>query len=148
MILNLRDKMIYFNKIISCLIVFSLIMVTNTGHAKIVSYEFSGRWCWEFNNNINNFSIDIVKINNKYKGGYDSVSQSGNKIDDNDSAFSFGVTTKKTIKTKLKSGITGNIGLVELELINKNKLKWIIIKHPDGEMYLPSKAILYKCTSK
>jgi hypothetical protein len=79
-------------------------------------------------------------------GGYFCVSQSGNKIDDNEAAFSFKTTRKKTVITNLKSGISGNIGILRLEVLNKNKLKWVIIKRPKGEMYVPNEAILNRCS--
>lgn len=106
--------------------------------------DFTGQWCWDQNSRVSAFSIVINKVSGIYKGGYYSVAHNGNKIDDNETAFSFRATQKKVIKTKLKAGISGNMGLIRLEIFN-NKIDWSVLKYPKGEIYVPQKAVLHRC---
>ncbi len=110
----------------------------------IASADFTGTWCWDKDNNESVFSIVIHKTKGIYKGGYYSVTQSGNRIDDNDTAFAFN-TMQKTVQTKIKAGITGNIGLIQLKILNDKIINWQVIQHPKGEMFVPKAALLHRC---
>lgn len=110
-----------------------------------VNANFSGKWCWDKNSNISYFSLVINKHSNKYSGGYYSVAQYGNRIDDNDFAFSFLEKNKNVIKTKIKSGITGNIGLIKIHLIGNNEMIVNVLTAPKGDFFFPKKSKLYRC---
>ncbi len=125
------------------LVVSSVFILITSGVA--VGSNFSGQWCWDKDSDVSAFSIVINKVSGMYRGGYCSVTLSGNRIDDNDMAFSFKATDKNIIKTKLKAGITGNIGLIQLENFNDKKLVWLVLQEPKGEIYVPQKAILHRC---
>lgn len=112
----------------------------NTVHA-----DFSGKWCSDKDNDVNAFALIIHKSKDQYHGGYYSVAQRGDKIDDNDMAFSFNSRKKKTVITKLHAGISGNIGLIQLKLLNDKKINWLVLKAPKGEIFVPNEATLYKC---
>lgn len=116
------------------------LVFTNSANA-----VFSGKWCWDKNSDVNVFSIVINKTAITYVGGYSLVTQSGNRIDDNDTAFHFTVPKKNSIKTKVKSGITGNRGLIQLELIDDKKIYWSVLQFPKGEFDAPIKATLQRC---
>lgn len=76
--------------------------------------------------------------------GYYSVTYGGDKIDDNDEAFSFTKPDIEVIKARFKAGINGKVGLVRLRLLNHNILEWKILKKPGSEFYPPKKALLHK----
>lgn len=126
-----------------------LILLSNAifcgAYSTPVDNAFLGAWCWDLNNNNKDFSISIKKNSNLYVGGYDSVVGSGRIIDDNDNAFRFKATKNNIIKTKIKSGITGNIGLVQIKILNNKKIEWLVLREPQGFFYVPKKAILHKC---
>lgn len=122
-----------------------ILPITSVSNAADVGSNFSGKWCWDKNSKVGTFSLVINKVSNVYKGGYSCVAYSGDKIDDNDNAFSFKATKKNKIKTKLKAGISGESGLIYLEILNDNKIKWIVVKEPKGEFYPPETAILHRC---
>ena len=111
-------------------------------------YDYSGRWCWEKDSPANVFTLIIDKDSTKYTGGYYSVTDYGNKIDDNEKSFSFKIANVDTIKTTMKSGITGKIGEIQLKILNKDTLEWTVLKKPGGEVYFPQQAILNGCNSK
>ena len=131
--LNSKNTIIFLSSIL-------FLILTNT-----VNADFAGKWCWDEDSNISAFSIVINKIADKYQGGYYAVAQSGNKIDDNNLAFSFIAIQKNIIKTKFKAGISGSIGLIQLKLINDKKIDWLVLQVPKGEIYVPKKAILHRC---
>ncbi|KTD63152.1 hypothetical protein [Legionella shakespearei] len=107
--------------------------------------DFSGSWCWDKNSKYSTFSITINKFLNKYRGGYASVASSGNKIDDNDDAFSFEKPLKNIVKTTIRTGISGDTGVIQLKLVNRNTIEWRILKAPEQEFYAPEIALLHKC---
>ncbi|MFJ1268651.1 hypothetical protein ACD661_08815 [Legionella lytica] len=107
--------------------------------------ETLGRWCWDLDNKKKAFFITIKKHAGKFYGGYDSVVDFGAKIDDNDNAFSFTQIKNNMIKMKIKSGINGGMGLVQLNFLKNNKIKWTVIHQPKGEFYAPRQALLHKC---
>lgn len=107
--------------------------------------DFAGRWCWDGDSDVSAFGILIKKDTSVYRGGYYSVVQSGNLIDDNESAFSFKETNKNIIKTKLKAGISGNTGLIQLQRLANKKMHWLILEMPKGDIFVPKTAILHRC---
>lgn len=111
----------------------------------VVHADFSGRWCWDNDSDVSAFSVTIHKIGGIYKGAYSAVAQGGKKIDDNDSAFSFKAIKKNKIRTKLIAGISGRIGLIELKLPSNQRLEWLLLKAPNGEIYVPRTAVLHRC---
>lgn len=127
-------------------ILFALLSI-NICNATSLSNSFSGTWCSIENNKKQAFTLIINKHSDLYKGGYFAVALGGQRIDDNEKAFSFKAVKTNTIKTKITAGITGKIGMVYLKLLNKNKLEWVILEAPGGDFYVPIKAILNKCPS-
>ncbi len=127
-----------FFSVVILLILSSLI--TNETNA-----AFSGHWCWDKDSDVSVFSIRININKDIYKGSYSSVAYSGDKIDENDNAFSFKKTTSSIVKTKIKAGITGNIGFMELKLLDANKLLWRLLKEPEGDIYVPKEAVMHRC---
>lgn len=107
--------------------------------------DFSGTWCWDKNSDVATFSLSITKSSNFYKGGYDSVSYRGDKIDENANAFNFRITKNNVVKTRLESAIKGHFGTIQIKLLNNKKLEWLVIREPKGEFYAPQKAILHRC---
>ena len=49
------------------------------------------------------------------------------------------------IKTKLNAGISGNIGLIQLKILDNKKLEWLVLHIPNGEIFVPKKAMLHRC---
>lgn len=126
-------------------IIFFAMFVVNVVYSASLENVFIGRWCWELNSEVSNFSIIFTKKLDEYIGGYDAVALGGNIIDESEDAFRFKDKYKNSIKTTIKSGITGNIGLVELKFLDYRTIEWIVIHAPKGEFYAPKKAILQKC---
>ena len=134
--------MLGFNKFRMVIIFVSLPLcfVTKNSFA-----NFSGKWCWDQDSNISAFSIVINKKNHVYIGGYFSVSQGGNRIDDNDISFRFNETKKSVIQTKFQAGLSGNKGLIEIRMLANQKMKWRILKFPAGDIFVPKEALLHRC---
>jgi hypothetical protein len=125
-------------------IVLSIALLTSS-IITVAHADFVGRWCWDNNSDINAFSVVIHKAGEIYKGSYSAVAQRGNKIDDNDSAFSFKVGMKSKIRTRLAAGQSRNSGLIELKLPSDHRLEWSLLKAPIGEIYIPKFAVLHRC---
>ena len=125
------------------LLVLSVLILTISSVA--VGSDFSGQWCWDKDSGVSAFTIVVKKVAGIYRGGYFAVAQHGNRIDDNDTAFSFKVTEKNMIKTKLKSGIDGSIGLIQLKIRSDNKMEWLVLQKPKGEFFFPQEAMLHRC---
>ena len=109
-----------------------------------VGSDFSGQWCWDKDSKMRAFSLVIDKVSGVYKGGYYSVALGGNIIDDNETAFSFKVTDKNIVETKLTAGIDGSTGLIRL-ISDSKRLEWILLRKPKGEIFVPDNAILHRC---
>ena len=122
-----------------------VLLIANISNAKITGNNFSGEWCWDNDSKVSAFGIGIRKVSNIYKGNYGSVTQSGGKIDENEKAFSFKAPKINIVKTQLISGITGNVGMVQLSILNNKKIEWLVLKKPKGEFYPPLKALLHRC---
>ena len=136
--------MLYLKKIfILILLTVSIIKVTFSAP---VNNGFVGIWCWDLDSSVSAFSITIKKISGLYMGSYGSVIRSGNKIDDNDDAFRFKEAKKNVVKAKIKAGISGNTGLIQLKILDNKKIEWFILRKPKGEFYVPQKAILHRCS--
>ncbi len=127
------------------LIAILTIMFTITSYSNNLKTDFSGSWCWEKDSKYSTFSIEIKKSTRGYKGGYSCVISEGDRIEDSDFAFSFDTPNGNIVKTKLKAGINGTIGLVQIKILNNNKMEWLILKTPEGEFNPPNSAILKKC---
>lgn len=136
--------MCFFKKLIMLNVI--IILAINAAFSASVNDGFSGEWCWDKNGEESSFSIKINKVSDLYLGAYDSVAFGGNIIDDNEHAFSFKETTDNFIKTKIKAGITGNVGIISLEILNNKKIKWLLLRKPQGDFYAPKEAILHKCS--
>jgi len=132
--------MVSLRKGIGLLMALLLSFITTTTHA-----DFVGRWCWDHDNDVSAFSIVIHKAEGRYRGAYYSVVQRGNRIDDNDRAFSFKLTKKNRIRTKLIAGISGSTGLIGLKLVSDQMLEWLLLKVPKGDIYVPKMAVLHRC---
>ena len=117
----------------------------NVCNAHDVGNDFSGRWCSNDNNKKQTFTLFINRVSNLYKGGYLGVALGGNRIDDNDEAFSFKASKKDTVQTKIKAGISGKSGIIQLKLLEPNRLAWVILKMPEGPFYVPIKTTLHRC---
>jgi len=106
---------------------------------------FLGDWICEKNNEKMSFSINIQEQQENYVGTYCAIAEYGNRIDcSTDKQVSFQL--KKSILTQeveFYSYYSGTHGKVKIQLKN-NKLYWIVIKQPDGEFYVPNKAVLKK----
>jgi hypothetical protein len=113
--------MTFLRKII-LLGLFTIFMI-DVSFSAPVRGDFSGTWCQHLNNHDSAFSIIIERKFDVYVGSYGSVILGGSKIDDNDDAFSFKATKSNIIKTKIKAGISGNIGLIQLKLLNNKKIE-------------------------
>lgn len=114
------------------------------GFAQSANNDFSGRWCWDKDDEESAFSISIVKIGkNLYKGGYDAVILGGKRIDDNGQAFKFH-SSLKSVKIRFKSGNSESYGAVHLKLYDNKTLEWTILKVPSkGVFYAPEYARLH-----
>lgn len=127
------------------IVIICLMLIKNSSFSESINEKLLGVWCWDLNNNEQAFSITIKERSGKLYGGYDSVVDFGEKIDDNDNAFSFTQIRNNMLKMKVKSGIDGGIGLVQLNVLTNDKIKWTVIHEPKGEFYAPRRAILHKC---
>lgn len=122
-----------------------ILLTINLSVANASTRDFIGSWCWKKNNQINAFTLIINKIADVYKGGYFSVSQKGNRIDDNEDAFTFKSSDMSVIKIKFKAGISGETGIAQLKLMKNGEIEWIVLQSPRGEFYAPKNAVLHKC---
>ena len=136
--------MFNLNNVILCILMISILFITKV----TIASDFSGQWCWDQDSSISAFCLNITKTNRTYNGGYGSVIMSGNIIDDNDNAFHFNITNEAIVQTKLKAGITGNLGIIQLHIIDNKQLEWRILRVPKGEIYIPKKATLHRCKQK
>ena len=124
-----------------------LTILANMAHSNSFSKSVLGRWCWELDSAISAFSLDITKSkknSNLYIGSYYAVAYHGDKIDDNEKAFYFKNTTGNIIKAKIRTGISGAMGAIQLKFLD-NKVEWLVTRFPDGEFYVPEKAIMKRC---
>ena len=136
--------MFNLNNVILCILMISILFITKV----TIASDFSGQWCWDQDSSISAFCLNITKTNRTYNGGYGSVIMSGNIIDDNDNAFHFNITNEAIVQTKLKAGITGNLGIIQLHIIDNKQLEWRILSVPKVEIYIPKKATLHRCKQK
>lgn len=110
-----------------------------------IERSFKGRWCWERNDERNNFGVNITKVSNMYLGEYSMVAYGGNKLDSNDESFHFSEPKGNTVKTKFRAGSLWAFGLVQLKILSKDKMEWRVLQYPKGEVYVPKKALLNRC---
>jgi hypothetical protein len=135
--------MLYLKKMI-ILILLAVSVINNTFSASLDN-SFLGRWCWDLSSEVSVFSLTIKKDSGLYVGRYSSVIEGGYRIDDNDDAFTFKATKNNIIRTKIKTGISGKTGLIQLKLLNNEKIEWIVLQKPKGEFLVPLNATLHKC---
>ena len=136
--------MYIFKAIITILIA----LYANLCSSNVLGNNFTGSWCWEKNSKQNAFLIIIKNDSKFYRGGYFSVALGGNRIDDNENAFAFKISGKNKIKTFIESGINNQVGVLQLTIINNNKIEWKILKLPEGDFYVPQIATLYRCSKR
>lgn len=122
-----------------------LLLLFFNEHAVANQNDFSGRWCWVRDSDFSTFTIIIKKVSNRYNGLYSAVAYLGDKIDDNDDAFSFKVPLSNTVQTNLNSVLDKYKGKIQLTLQSNNTLEWRILRALKEETYAPSMAILKRC---
>lgn len=122
-----------------------LMLPINIIYGSSIHSSFKGRWCWERNDEWNNFGVNITKVSNMYLGEYSMVAYGGSKLDSNDESFQFSEPKGYTVKTKFRAGSLWAFGLVELKILGKDKMGWRVLQYPEGEVYVPKKALLNRC---
>jgi hypothetical protein len=128
--------------------------------SKITSEEFvglMGEWQYEYNPNNEEdvpetlFTLTIVSVNGEFKAQYCAVAQKGKKIDcstDKEINVTGEFKGRKVLANFYSFFDSKKIkGEVEIEVINKDSIKWTI-KKAGFEHYAPASCILTRVTEK
>lgn len=108
--------------------------------------DFSGKWCWNKNDLSDSFRVFIRKVNNRYYGSYLFVAYHGRRVDENNKAFNFKATLASHVQTSLSAGVNKSKGKIQLVIQNNKTIEWRVLKATVGEFFLPSKALLERCS--
>jgi hypothetical protein len=108
---------------------------------------FSGSWT--YSDKSSQFNLSLNQKGKAVIGSHCSIMRNGNRIDcseeSTDSITVRGILVNpNTATVEFKSTYADKIGKANITRLNRTKIKWEIIKEPDGEYYIPKNIILSK----
>ncbi|HUS00725.1 MAG TPA: hypothetical protein VMY77_03315 [Chitinophagaceae bacterium] len=108
---------------------------------------FSGNWSYSDKNS--EFNLFLNQKGKSIIGSHCSIMRNGNRIDcAEDSTDSITITgsivNPNTATVEFRSTFSDKIGKAKITRSSRTKIKWEIIKEPNGEYYIPKMRILSK----
>src|SRR6478672_2870500 len=124
---------------------------TQTNSLSTIKKELIGTWEYECHSKENEllnstFTLQLKIRKGKLFGNYCAVARNGNKIDcsiDEENNLSGKFKGKKN-QINFYSFFGAKNGKAVIEIINSKKIKWKIVKAPNGECYAPNDCVLTK----
>lgn len=110
------------------------------------SSNFNGYWTDGIDGSV--FDLLLTQKGSTLTGSYCSTMLNGNKIDcdidSTDLSINGVVTNSNTVTVDFKSQFSRSSGKAMIKKISDTQIKWVIIKEPKGEYYIPNSAVLSK----
>ena len=126
------------------LTVFGLGMARNVAVAAETA-NFQGSWTQKDEGSLS-FDLDLRQEGNNLTGHHCGTTKNANRVDcslEDEKATIVGTITGNTAKVKFTSAYSGQMGMAKITLDGDNLL-WEVTAFPNGEYYLPDKAVMVK----